>query len=69
MNIEELLFFIIITITIIIYILHNLLKKSNNKIANFINKIWDEWFEEQWKAILAFIIFMIVICIIGLAFR
>jgi len=67
MNLEELLLIIVLASTLLMFFLHQIFKKSKGGIANFINKIWDEWFEEQKNAILAglfMIILMLIICVV-----
>ena len=68
MNFEIILLAIICIPTLIIMILHETLKNKDNKLADFINRIWYEWFEEQWNAIVAFGIILLAMIIIGLVF-
>ena len=60
---------IIVVSTLIIYLLHKVYKNKVNKFANIINKLWDEWFEEQWKSILALVILASIFLIIIFMFR
>lgn len=69
-NILFIILIVIISTTLIIYLLHKILKNNNNnKFAYFINRLWDEWFEEQWKAIIAFIFLLLIVIIISFAFN
>lgn len=66
MNFYLMLFSIIFIPTIIIFLMHKITYKHNNKFSNFINTLWNEYFEEQMKAIIYTIIFFSIIGIITL---
>ena len=65
MNAYEIIFILIITVTLTVFSLHKILQNHTSKFALFIDKIWDEWFEEQRLSIIAFIIFLTISVIIG----
>ena len=67
MTFETILLIIICVPTLIIMLLHNFLENKDNKFADFINRIWYEWFQEQWKAIIALAMFLIIGLALGLA--
>lgn len=69
MTFTTVLFVIIFVTTLTIALLHKVLKNNNNKLAHFINSIWYEWFEEQWSSIVAFIFFIIIAFVLGLALK
>lgn len=68
-TIEIIIILSIVGLTILFYLLHTFLKNKSNKFAHFINRLWDEWFEEQWYGMLAFILIIAVILFIALIFR
>lgn len=68
MNFEITLLAMICISTLIIMILHKIIKNKDNKLSDFINRIWYEWFEEQWNAIVAFGILLLAMIIISLIF-
>ncbi len=69
MNLECILLAIVILPTIIIYFLQKYLANKSGRFANIVNKIWEEWFEEQWKAILAFVLFLSIAILLGFIFK
>ena len=68
MNFEITLLAMICISTLIIMILYKIIKNKDNKLSDFINRIWYEWFEEQWNAIVAFGILLLAMIIISLIF-
>ena len=69
MSIETIIILSIVGITILFYLLHIFSKNKNNRFAHFINRLWDEWLEEQWNGMIAFILIIAVILFIALIFR
>ena len=69
MNLEVIILLIIISSTVLILILHTLLKNKNSFLANIINRLWDEWFEEQYNDIVVFIMLIVIRFIIALIFE
>ena len=69
MRIETFIFIIIISFTFLISFIHYLLRDSNSKIANLVNRIWDEWFEVKFNSLVAFMLGIIAILILGYMFR
>lgn len=64
MSFEIIVLLLIIIPTFLFLILRLLFKNGKSKFADFINRIWDEWFEEQYNAIYFTIIFFIIIFLI-----
>jgi len=65
MDFLKTIFVLIIAITLTIFILHKILQSRTSKFASFINGIWNEWFEDQWNAIIVFIVFLVITILIG----
>lgn len=60
---------IIVSLTILVFILRILTKDMNNKFAYFISRLWCEWFEEQFNAIIAFVGVLLLFLLLGLVFN
>lgn len=69
MSWEIILILTILITTTLIYIIHTLSQNKSGKFLNFINRIWDEWFEDQWKAIIAFVLLTTISLLLGLIFQ
>ena len=65
MSFELIIILIICIPTFLIFIVHNFTKKHSNIFSNIINKIWDEYFEDQYKAIICGVVFLSVLMLIG----
>lgn len=64
MNFTYILLLLILIPTLIIILLRKLLKNSNSKFAEIINKLWYEWFEDQYNAIESTFILIIILIIL-----